>query len=114
MQGTPRRTRGFKKLGEHAIGKSRDGWNTKLHVVSADDKVIVEMHLSGGDKHDAPEGRISIATVGKYFEGIRHVNKCIASGKRQSNILPLEKSLQTVSLMDDLRKDWECPKRWKN
>lgn len=70
MQGTPRWTRGFKKLGEQAIGKTRGGWNTKLHVVSADDKVFVEMHLSSGSCHDAPEGRISIATIGETFEGI--------------------------------------------
>lgn len=70
VQSTPRRSRGFKKLGEQAIGKSRGGWNTKLHVVSADDKVVVEMHLSSGSSHDAPEGRVSIAAVGESFEGI--------------------------------------------
>ena len=70
MQGAPRRTRRLKKLGVQAIGKTRGGWNTKLHVVSANDKVIVEMHLSGGSNHDAPEGRASIAAVGKAFEGI--------------------------------------------
>lgn len=70
MQSTPRRTRGFKKLGKQAIGKSKGGWNTKLHVVSADDKVIVEMHLSGGECHDGPEGRISIATVGENYKGV--------------------------------------------
>jgi hypothetical protein len=41
--------------------KSRGGCNTKLHVVSADDMVIVEMHLSGGECHDAPVGRFSMA-----------------------------------------------------
>ena len=70
MQGSPRWPRGFKKLGKQAIGKSRGGWNTKLHVVSADDKVIVEMHLSGGECHDGPEGRISVTTLGRTFEGI--------------------------------------------
>lgn len=70
MQGTPRCTRGFKKLGKQAIGKSKGGWNTKLHVVSADDKVIVEMHLSGGDRHDDPEGRVSIETVGSKYDGV--------------------------------------------
>ena len=70
MQGSPRWTRGFKKLGEQAIGKSRGGWNTKLHVVSADDRVIVEMHLSGGECHDGPEGRASIKSLGTEFEGV--------------------------------------------
>jgi len=39
-------------------------------VVSADDKVIVEMHLSSGSRHDASEGRISIVAIGEAFEGI--------------------------------------------
>ena len=69
MQGSPRRTRGFKKLGKQAIGKSKGGRNTKLHVVSADDKVIAEMHLSGGECHDGPEGRKSIANIGGDFWG---------------------------------------------
>ena len=43
VQSTPRWTRGFKKLGKQSIGKSRGGWSTKLHVVSADDKVIVDL-----------------------------------------------------------------------
>jgi len=70
VQGSPRWPRGFKKLGKQAIGKSKGGWNTKLHVVSADDKVIVEIHLSGGECHDGPEGRVSIAAVGTDFAGI--------------------------------------------
>ena len=39
-------------------------------MVSADDQVVVEMHLSGGDHHDGPEGRISLATVGKNHSGV--------------------------------------------
>jgi len=70
VQGSPRWPRGFEKHGKQAIGKSRGGWNTKLHVVSANDKVIVEMHLSGGECHDGPEGRISIATIGREYEGV--------------------------------------------
>jgi hypothetical protein len=58
---------GALNLGKQAIGKSKGGWNAKLHVVSSDDMVIVEMHLSGGNCHDGPEGRISIATMGSEF-----------------------------------------------
>lgn len=39
-------------------------------MVSANDKVIVEMHLSGGECHDGPEGRLSIKKVGTNFEGV--------------------------------------------
>ena len=70
LQGSPRWTRGFKKLGKQAIGKSKGGWNTKLHVVSADDKVVVEIHLSGGECHDAPEGRVSITAIGEAYPGV--------------------------------------------
>jgi transposase len=28
------------------------------------------MHLSGGDCHDGPEGRVSIATIGSEFTGV--------------------------------------------
>ncbi len=31
--------------------------------MSADDKIVVEMHLSGGEYHDGPEGRISIEAI---------------------------------------------------
>jgi len=60
----------LKKFGEQAIGKSRGGWNTKLYVVFADDKVILEMHLSSESRHDAPEGRVSIAKAGEAFKGV--------------------------------------------
>ncbi len=61
--------RALKKLGKQAVGKSKGGWNTKLHMVSADDKVVVEMHLSGGNRNDGPEGRVSLTSIGKRFEG---------------------------------------------
>ena len=38
-------------------------------MVAADDKSVVEMHLSGGECHDAPEGRKSIEAVGKRHKG---------------------------------------------
>jgi len=31
--------------------------------------IIVEMHLSSGSRHDAPEGCNSIAAIGEAFEG---------------------------------------------
>ena len=60
----------FKKHGQQSIGKSKGGWNTKLHVVSANDKIIVEMHLSGGNCHDAPQGRVSIEQIGNRYSGV--------------------------------------------
>jgi len=70
LQGTSGCSWGLEKNGKQCIGKSKGGWNTKLHVVSADDKVVIEMHLSGGECHDAPEGRKSIAAVGGDYWGV--------------------------------------------
>jgi transposase len=70
MQGSSKCSRSPKKKGKQSIGKSNGGWNTKLHLVPANDKVIVEMHLSGGECHDAPQGRISIDAVGEKFPGV--------------------------------------------
>jgi transposase len=56
-QGPSRRHRGAKKNGPQAIGKSRGGWNTKVHMVAADARTAVTFSLSPGQAHDAPEGR---------------------------------------------------------
>ncbi len=39
-------------------------------MVSADDKTVIEIHLSSGDCHDAPEGRKSIEIIGEDFAGV--------------------------------------------
>jgi transposase len=39
-------------------------------VVSANDKIIVGIRLSGGKRHDGPEGRKSIETAGASFESV--------------------------------------------
>ena len=44
--------------GLYSIGKSRGGWNTKTHMVSASDRQADIFRLSGGHAHDAPEGRV--------------------------------------------------------
>lgn len=39
-------------------------------MVSVDDKTVIELHLSSGDCHDAPEGRKSLESIGNDFAGI--------------------------------------------
>ena len=39
-------------------------------MVSANDKDIIEIHLSAGNCHDAPEGRNSISRIGNAYKGI--------------------------------------------
>ena len=53
----------FKKNGKQSIGKTKGGWNTKLHLVSADAKIAVNLSLSAGNKNDAPEGRKLLAST---------------------------------------------------
>ena len=43
--------------GPQSIGKSRGGWNTKIHMVSASGRQAMIFGLSDGQAHDAPEGR---------------------------------------------------------
>ena len=42
--------------GPQAIGKSRGGWTTKIHMVAADARTAITFSLSPGHNHDAPEG----------------------------------------------------------
>ena len=48
---------GALKNGPQAIGKSRGGWTTKIHMVAADARTAITFSLSPGHNHDAPEGR---------------------------------------------------------
>jgi len=55
--GAPRRYGGSGRNGAQCIGRSRGGWNTKLHRVAADARTAVAFALSPGNAHDAPQGR---------------------------------------------------------
>ena len=46
---------GARKNGPQAIGKSRGGWNTKIHLVAANDRIALTFALSPGQAHDAPK-----------------------------------------------------------
>ena len=60
---------GFKKHGKQSIGKTKGGWNTKLHMVSADDKIAVNLSLSAGNEHDVPEGRKLLSSTKNSMPG---------------------------------------------
>jgi hypothetical protein len=45
------------KNGMHSIGKTRGGWNTKIHVVSADDKGVIALKISSGRGHASRSGK---------------------------------------------------------
>jgi transposase len=69
-EGTSGRHRGIKKNGPQAIGKSRGGWNTKIHLVAADARTAIAFALSPGHAHDAPEGRELLRELGAMPEGL--------------------------------------------
>ena len=50
--------------GPQSVGKSRGGWNTKIHMVAADARTAVTFSLSPGGAHDAPEGRKLLRGLG--------------------------------------------------
>ena len=56
---------GREKNGKQAIGKSRGGWNTKIHAVTASDTQVVGFLLSGGNVPDAQAGQLLLETLGK-------------------------------------------------
>src|SRR5579863_4655640 len=53
-EGSSRRNGSFKKNGPQAIGKSRGGWNAKIHMVAADDRTAIAFALSPGNDHGVP------------------------------------------------------------
>ena len=52
-----------RKNGGQAIGRTRGGWNTKIHVVAASDTVNAGFLLSGGNEPDANAGRLLLETL---------------------------------------------------
>ena len=48
---------GALKNGPQAIGKSRGGWTTKIHMVAADARTAITFALSPGQAGDAPHAR---------------------------------------------------------
>ena len=53
-----------KKNAPQAIGKSRGGWSTKLHLVAAGACDVITWSLTAGQHGDAPEGRRLIEAMG--------------------------------------------------
>ena len=66
----PDGTGALKKNGPQAIGKSRGGWNTKVHLVAADARTAITFALSPGNAHDAPEGRALLTKLDPVPEGL--------------------------------------------
>ena len=61
MKVHPDGTGARKKNGPQAIGKSRGGWTTKIHLGAADACTAVSFAVAPGQAGDAPEGRKVLA-----------------------------------------------------
>ena len=68
VQVHPDGTGALKKNGPQAIGRSRGGWTTKIHMVAADARTAVTFSLSPGQAHDAPEGRQLLNRPGQQHD----------------------------------------------
>jgi transposase len=64
----PRWHGSVKKNGPQAIGKTRGGWTTKIHMVCQTNREPVACSLSAGNKDDASEGRLLLDSIGKIRE----------------------------------------------
>src|SRR3979490_2957545 len=84
-QGASGRDGRSKKNGPQAIGKSRGGWNTKVHLVAANARTAITFALSPGHAHDAPEGRALLAELGPMPEGLPLLMDRASRGTKQGN-----------------------------
>lgn len=61
----PDDTGALKKNRPQALGRSRGGWTTKIHLVAADARTALTFALSPGQAHDALDGRKLLHRYGK-------------------------------------------------
>jgi transposase len=50
-------------VGQPALGRSRGGLSTKIHLVALDERTALALSLSAGQAHDAPPGEQLVAEV---------------------------------------------------
>ena len=67
-QSTSGRNGRIEKRGPQSIGRTRGGWNTKLHMAAASDRDAVIFSLSPGQSGEAPEGRALLQRPGPAAE----------------------------------------------
>ena len=78
---------GREKNGKQAIGKSRGGWNTKIHAVTAGDTRVAGFLLSGGNVPDAQAGRLLLETLGKQENTVNLLMDRARGSRKNGNCL---------------------------
>lgn len=109
-QGSPGWDRRFKKTGPQAIGKSRGGFTTKIHLVAASDEIALTFALSPGNAHDAPQGRELLASH-HWKEEPKHVlmDRAYADRKTRKTVEDLG-MVPVVPPKSNMRQPWAYDK----
>ena len=88
---------GIKKNGPQAIGRSRGGLTTKVHLVAADERTALCFSLSAGEAGDAPQGRKLLSNLrATRPQGLRYVVMDRAYEGDETRQLVLDLQLQPV------------------
>jgi len=77
-----------KKNGPQALGRSRGGWSTKLHLVAADASNVITWSLTPGQAGDAPEGRRLIQEMGPHEGRVALLMDSAYRGQRHARVGP--------------------------
>jgi len=80
-------------------------------VVSADDKLVIEFHLSGGECHDAPEGRKSLEAIGKDFPGVPALMDKAYEGEETRELAQNNDHEPVVPPKSNRKDPWEYDKK---
>ena len=79
-------------------------------MVSADDKVVVGISLSGGERHDAPEGRKLLESMGEIENGIPLLMDKAYEGEDMRNLAESLGCLPIVPPKYNRKEPWEYDK----
>ncbi|WP_264484162.1 IS5 family transposase [Xanthomonas oryzae] len=110
----PDGTGAFKKNGPQSIGKSRGGWNTKIHMVAADARTAITFGLTPGNAHDAPAGRALLEHLGPVERPV-HLLMDRAYEDNETRKLALDLSGNHLTLhASHLRRPTRAPTRVKH
>ena len=76
------------KNGPQAIGKSRGGWSTKVHMVAASARCAIGFSLSPGQAGDAPEGRALLRSIPELPMACHLLMDCAYEGDETRQLRP--------------------------
>ncbi len=103
----PDGTGALKKNGPQALGKSRGGWNTKIHLLAANARTAITFCLSPGQDHDDPVGRQLLLDLGPLpVEVPLAMDKAYASQQTRQLVLELN-MIPVVPPKSNCRDPWK-------